>query len=131
MRKNIRSLFERWVILMKVSYNEIYNTIINFIDPGKFGDIKEVIEYLKDSPDQFAEINAVTEEKSFQNITEANRKTLVTFSALGDNLELISKKDESFKNVENVPQFLELLQYMSTETSLDSSKIHKSHVIKY
>jgi len=116
---------------MKVSYNEIYNTIINFIDPGKFGDIKEVIEYLKDRPDQFAEINAVTEEKSFQNITEANRKTLVTFSALGDNLELISKKDESFKNVENVPQFLELLQYMSTETSLDSSKIHKSDVIKY
>jgi len=116
---------------MNVSYNEIYNTVINLIDPEKFGDIKEVIEYLKDRPDQFAEILRLTEGNSLHNITETNRITSVTLSALGNTLESILKKDNSFGNIENVPEFLELLQYMSTEISLDSSQNHKSHDIKY
>ena len=116
---------------MEVSYSEIYNTIINLIDPEKFGDIKEVIEYLKDRPDQFTEISGVAEKNKIQNISQENKKISVKLSTLGETLESISKKDESFKNIENVPEFLELLQYMSSTISLDEWKVENTQGIKY
>jgi len=116
---------------MEVSYNEIYNAIINLIDPEKFGDIKEVIEYLKDRPDQFTDISLGAEGSRIQNVYQDSDKISVKLSTLGETLESISKKDESFKKIENVPEFLELLQYISSTTNFDEGKEMKSQVIKY
>jgi len=115
---------------MKVPYNEVYNTIINLIDPEKFGDIKEVIEYLKDRPDQFTDISLGAEGSRIQNVYQDSDKISVKLSSLGETVEYISKNDDSFKNIENVPQFLELLQYMSSTINLDEGKEMKSKVIK-
>jgi len=104
---------------MKVSYCDIYSTLINLIDPEKFGDIMEVIEFLKDRPDQLTEIERSFDGYSIQSNVIVNRNISIKLSTIGETLEAIYKNDHSFQNIENVPEFLELLQYMSREINID------------
>jgi len=104
---------------MKVSYCDIYNTLINLIDPERFGNIKEVIEFLKDRPDQYTEIERSFDGYSIQSNVNIDRNISIKFSTIGETLEAIYRNDHSFQHIENVPEFLELLQYMSREISID------------